>query len=72
LKSAQNNKTMKQIINAIDRSRYLLAALVFLVTLLILNSCAPLPIRRDPVQEAAPLPVWTVRNLNPESLQIPR
>jgi hypothetical protein len=63
---------MKRLIETIDRNRFLLAALAFLATLLFLNACAPLPIRRDKVEELAPLPVWTVRNLNPESLHIPR
>jgi hypothetical protein len=55
---------MKNIINALDRARWPLAALVFLLTMYLLNACAaPLPTRRDAVEECAPLPVWVIRNL---------
>jgi hypothetical protein len=55
---------MKNIINALDRSRWPLAALVFLLTMYLLNACAaPLPTRRDAVEECAPVPVLVVREL---------
>jgi len=55
---------MKNIINALDRARWPLAALVFLLTMYLLNCCAsPLPTRRDAVEECAPLPVHVVRSL---------
>jgi hypothetical protein len=56
---------MKNIINALDRARWLFAALVFLLTMYLLNACAaPLPTRRDVVEECAPLPVHVVRSLD--------
>jgi len=55
---------MKNIINALDRARWLFAALVFLLTMYLLNACAaPLPTRRDAVEECAPVPVLVVREL---------
>jgi len=55
---------MKNIINALDRARWGIAALVFAMTMLLLNCCAaPLPTRRDAVEECAPLPVLVVREL---------
>jgi hypothetical protein len=55
---------MKNIINALDRARWPLAALVFLLTMYLLNACAaPLPARRDAVEECAPLPVHVLREL---------
>ena len=55
---------MKNIINALDRARWGIAALVFLITMLLLNCCAvPLPTRRDAVEECAPGAVWVIRNL---------
>jgi hypothetical protein len=54
---------VKKTIERIDSARWLLAALAFLLTMLLLNACAsPLPTRRDAV-EVAPLPVWVIRNL---------
>jgi hypothetical protein len=61
---------MKTIIGIIDRFRWAIAFLAFLAAMILLNGCAPLPIRRDTVQEFAPVPVHVIRNIQDSRFKI--
>ena len=53
---------MHQVISFLDRHRWPLAALVFILTFILFNSCATLPTRRDRESDM-PLPVRVVREI---------